>query len=528
GWWATWPAEKINGVMVSDRLYYTLTQGLTKAVLREDLPDTIYPVQRTQEFIDLRDRAVLETDWRSVRYFMPVSAADFEAAVAADRGMEDPIDGFRRLLASTKTYLGAGLIVGENQPDLALVYLEGTDTIGHLLAPYMPPPTLEVDPAKADVFRAAVPKYFEIVDRWIGRYLERYPLSEYALLMVSDHGFKWAEGRPRGLSGTAGPTAPLWHDMDAVFLLAGRGVRSLGRVELEASVYDVAPTVLALLGLPADTSWDGTVLPGSPPASVEPIDYRPLLPPESYTQTGGGPTPLDPEFIAKLKSLGYLGRGARPTQDTTGESSRSKNRDGPEPSGAAANSTGATRGQLNNLASIKLGEKKYEVAERILRQAIVQSPNYPSPHYNLRRMYMETESYDEADRELWLAVGKGLRDTERTIDRAAADYENLGLQERAAGLLSDAIERYPEHEPFWVHLIVVNIRLGKCAEGERLGAQAVIKFPQSAPAHAFYGLAAACDSDLSRARVELERSLELNPDQETLRRTLAELANQIE
>ncbi|MEE8368036.1 MAG: hypothetical protein V3S30_06940, partial [Thermoanaerobaculia bacterium] len=59
-------------------------------------------------------------------------------------------------------------------------------------------------------------------------------------------------------------------------------------------------------------------------------------------------------------------------------------------------------------------------------------------------------------------------------------------------------------------------------------AQAVIKFPQSAPAHAFYGLAAACDSDLSRARVELERSLELNPDQETLRRTLAELANQVE
>ena len=40
------------------------------------------------------------------------------------------------------------------------------------------------------------------------RYLEHYPLSETAVLVVSDHGFKWTEGRPRGLSGTAGPTAP--------------------------------------------------------------------------------------------------------------------------------------------------------------------------------------------------------------------------------------------------------------------------------------------------------------------------------
>ena len=96
----------------------------------------------------------------------------------------------------------------------------------------------------------------------------------------------------------------------------------------------------------------------------------------------------------------------------------------------------ATRGELNNLAVLKINEKEYEEAERLLRQAIELSPEYPSPHYNLRRIYMETERYDDADRELWLAVSKGLRDSERTIDRAAKNYDDLDLQERNVGLLT--------------------------------------------------------------------------------------------
>ena len=183
----------------------------------------------------------------------------------------------------------------------------------------------------------------------------------------------------------------------------------------------------------------------------------------------------------------------------------------------------ATRGELNNLAIIKIGEKQYEEAEALLRQAIAQSPTYPSPHYNLRRIYWETKRYDDADRELWLAVDKGLRDSERTVDRAAADYESMGIPERAVALLEEALERFPEHEPFWVHVMVSSIRLGDCQKGVEVGPMAARKFTSSAPVHAFYGLAAACVGDVATARTELERSLALNPNQETLRRTLSDL-----
>jgi tetratricopeptide (TPR) repeat protein len=529
GWWGSWPAERVNGVMVSDRLYYTLTQGLEKEILREDPPEMIYPPERTEELVGLRNRAVKETDWQAVRYFMSVEEERFEAALAADRGMKDPVDGFRRVLAATRTYLGAGLLLAEEEPDLAMVYLEGTDTVGHLLAPYMPPPTLDVDPAEAEVLVAAVPRYFEIVDRWIGRYLEQYPLSEYAAVLVSDHGFKWSQGRPRGLSATAGPTAPFWHELDAVFLVAGKGVERLGRVERQPSVLDVAPTVAALLGLPPDPGWGDSVLPGCPKPELEPLEYLPLVPPESYRQGEAVAAPVDPEFLAKLRALGYLGGGADEVRVAAGNrgaidaEETASVADSGKPS-AELDSPTVTRAQLNNLAIIKMNEKKYDEAAQLLRRAIRMSPGYPAPHYNLRRLYMETQRYDDADRELWIAVDKGLRDPQRTVDRAAADYENLDMQDRAAALLTEALQRFPEHEPFWVHQMVVRIRLEQCREARDLGAEAARKFPESAPVHAFYGLAAACVGDVSTARTELERSLALNPDQATLRRTLEDLS----
>ena len=522
GWWATWPAERVNGTMVSDRLYYTLQQGVPEEVFHEDPPDLVFPEERAAEFTTLRNRAVTETDWRSVGYFMNIPEAIYDRAVAEDRGMEDPVDGLRRIVSATRTYMGAGMVLAAEQPDLLMVYLEGTDTIGHLLAPYLPPPTLDVDPRDAAVYAQAAPKYFEVVDRWIGRYLEACPLDRYVVLLVSDHGFKWHDERPTHLSGTAGPTAPLWHAEDAVFAIAGPGIEDQGRVVASASVYDVAPTVAALLGIPADPAWRTRLLPGCPTSGVKPVEWAELVPPASYSQSGGGAAPVDPEFIAKLKALGYVGEDGV----SAGEAAAAET-PAPRPTAVAPRPTPqsatATRGQINNLAVIKINEKEYDEAERLLRQAIAMSPEYASPHYNLRRIYMEIEQWERADEQLWIAIDKGLRDSERTLDRAAADYESLRQPERAEALLTRAIVRFPEHEPFYVHLMVVRVRGDRCADALPIGAVATEKFPDSGPVHAFYGLAAACVGDAEVARREIGLSLEINPDQPMLRQAIEQL-----
>ncbi len=210
-WWASWPAERINGTMISDRLYYSLTAGATAERWTTASTGVVAPADRQAQFLALRERAERETGWKAVRYFIDVPEATYDEAEAAGEGWHDPIDGFRRTLIATRLYFGSAVALAGERPDLLMVYIEGTDEIGHIMAPYMPPPTFEVDPARAAVLAASVPRYFQIVDRWIGRLLAACPLEEYAFFVLSDHGFRWGKDRPKRVSGTAGPTAPLWH-----------------------------------------------------------------------------------------------------------------------------------------------------------------------------------------------------------------------------------------------------------------------------------------------------------------------------
>ena len=448
---------------------------------------------------------MVETDWQALRYFMDVTETVFDRAIAEDRGLRDPIDGMRRIVAATRTYMGSGLVLAAEQPDLLMVYVEGTDGIGHVLAPYLDPPTIEVDPVEAAVYAAAVPRYFEVIDRWIGRYLESCPLSNWAVLVVSDHGFKWGKDRPKDLMGMGGATAGLWHAEDASFVIAGAGITPLGRVERWSSVYDLTPTVAALLGIPADVGWRQDLLPGCPPARSEPVKWVPLVPPASYMQRGGGVAPVDPEAIDMLKALGYLSEdGTTSAAAVTPAAVDRPDRSTGLPVTPTPRTSEATIGELNNLGILKANQKQYDESERIFRQLIELDPSYSSPHYNLRRIYFETGQYDRADEELWNAIDKGFRDPERTLDRAAADYEGFNMPERADALLTRAIDYFPEHEPFYVHLMVVRLRNDRCREALPIGAVAVEKFPQSGPAHAFYGLSAACDGQTALAREEID------------------------
>ena len=525
-WWATWPAERLNGVMVSDRLYFSLTQGLAAEAYTAERPEVISPADREQEFRDLRARAVDETDWKAVRYFINISEEDYLAEIEGGEGWENPIDGFRRTLIATRLYFGSALLLAEDQPDLLMVYIEGTDEIGHIMAPFVPPPTLDVPPQRAAVLAASVPRYFRAVDRWIGRLLETCSPKEYTVFVVSDHGFRWGDDRPKGLSGTSGPTAALWHKQPAIYLIAGKDAGRLGRVTEWKSVFDVAPTVAAILGIPPDVGWPGAPLPGSPASDLAPIQYSPLVPPSSYQTSSGGRTQADPELIAKLKALGYLSGGDDTPLISAGEVT-------PIPARVAAKPTATplrvddpqkvTAGQINNLAVIKINQKKYDEAIELLNQLIALRPQAAGPHFNLRRIYMETGRYDEADRELWEAIDRGFRDSERTLDRAAADYEVMEMPERADVLLIRAIETFPDHEPFYVHLMVTRVREGRFTEALPIGEVAVEKFPESGPVHAFYGLAAASAGLVELARRELTLSLEINPEQPVLRQALAEL-----
>ncbi len=500
GWWASWPAEPVNGVLVSDRLFFLLSDAVG-----EGPPGTVvFPPEREPEFRELADRAERETDERVVRALLPVSEEAYRKATAARRGMQDPIDGFRRIMVGTRTYFGAALQAAEAATppaDLTMVYAIGTDEIGHLLAPYVPPPLAGADPAFSQIAEIGVARYFSVVDRWLGRLLGTCPERECAVLVVSDHGFKWGTDRPREFSGTAAATAALWHRPKGIFVLAGKGVARLGSVAEPPSVYDVAPTVAALLGLPTGTEWRGKPLPGCPVPTLQPVDWRTVVPPESYRPAVPAAKP-SAEYIKQLKALGYLETG-----EGTGQGKE------------------ATEGELNNLGLVHLEARRYAEAEKAFRGAIEHNPSYASPHYNRRRLCFETGRYDEADAELWRAVELKLRDPVGAVDRAAGDYEAHGAPERAAALLAEGRRRFPGEARLAVHRLAVLVRLGQCAEAVTEGREAAERFASDARVHAFLGLSAACAGDTATAKRALQRSLELNPNQPEIRQALEALSN---
>ena len=92
-------------------------------------------------------------------------------------------------------------------------------------------------------------------------------------------------------------TEPWNHKLDGIFAAYGADVDHDTETE-HAHLFDVAPTILAALGVPVSDRMDGVVLPHVP--ATEPHSY-PAYDPEERT-TGGD----DDAVQDRLADLGYL------------------------------------------------------------------------------------------------------------------------------------------------------------------------------------------------------------------------------
>jgi len=88
---------------------------------------------------------------------------------------------------------------------------------------------------------------------------------------------------------------------DGILMLLGPGVRPGARIE--ASVYDITPTILYLKGLPVGADMDGKPL---LEALTSPKPVRTALYTRMKHQPGEGHAELDQKKIEELKSLGYI------------------------------------------------------------------------------------------------------------------------------------------------------------------------------------------------------------------------------
>lgn len=312
GWWATWPAEPVQGFLVTDRVAYQLF----KDVVADTASDSRGKSWPATLFDELRPRIVAPgaiTD-REIAGFV-----DLRALGALDDDARERLDALKTVVASTRTYEAIALELLRRSPSgFHAVYNESTDTVAHLFMSFRPP-AQGMDRRLAAAYGGAVDEAYRQADASLGRLLAATGPG-WNVIVLSDHGFRHGENRPSTDPRVGHGPAADWHDRFGVLVLHGPDVRR-GTTVADASVLDLTPTILALYGIPVGDDMDGRVLEEAlEPSFLAAHPVRRVPTHERGTRQAAvvEPTAADDELVAKLQALGYVGGGAAPRTDAPG------------------------------------------------------------------------------------------------------------------------------------------------------------------------------------------------------------------
>jgi predicted AlkP superfamily phosphohydrolase/phosphomutase len=298
GWWVTYPAESINGIVISERALKTrdadLREMLGRPAARAEAARLLHPLEALSMVGDilggLRDTP---------------AEGDGRAAIVRNMRAEDTA------VAHMLTRLRQS-----GQPfDLEMALLRGVDPISHhfwkFFEPDAPVYTAAERPTPDDIRRYGdtIETHYRYVDGLLGE-IDAADRSKHVVMVLSDHGFEAGRQpfRDGELSGTHETKGALY----GVFVASGGPIRQGAAIE-RATILDVAPTVLYLLGLPVAKDLAGRILtdilvPGW--AETHPPRTVPSYPGPAVTlpaaSAGGGGSPVDAELREQLRALGYL------------------------------------------------------------------------------------------------------------------------------------------------------------------------------------------------------------------------------
>jgi tetratricopeptide (TPR) repeat protein len=499
GFWATYPAEAVNGLLVSDRLFTFLYSE------SEPPPGVVNPHDEDAWARETLKRVEQEVNYAELRQFLPSLTEDeYRTAVAAKDPYGHPVGALRRVLVETYVYDRlARDYFARAKPDLTAVYIQGTDTVGHVFAPYAPPRQPSIAPADFDRYSGVAERYFARVDRMLGEYRKLAESAGAVLVLGSDHGFKWAEGRPETLSSVGNATAAKWHTDNGVYLIWGGGTTPGGGHTGSGGVAQITSTLLALAGIPAAANVAGPPLPGAPAAIAPPVDYRPHYTPATVVAAteSAARSKVDQETVDKLRALGYIGAA-----------------------GGGGQAIGTrTGGSFNNEALLLKAQGRTAEAIEAFESALTVDPNLASALWNLSDLlFAERKSLDKSDTLLVRAYANGLPEGRRYLIGRAIGYQRDGRVDRSLKLLTDAATAKADDAEVWLFRGRYRVETGDCVGAVTDFERAVHLDAANAAAYASLGLGQMCAGDRTAAHESFKRSLSLNPDQPKLREMLRE------
>ena len=165
-WWATWPAEPIVGTMVTDRVAYQLFEVQDTSAEGKVHPASAW--ERLEPLLVTAEDVPYEEVQRYIAVDREELARRWESVPAGER-QEDRVNHLRKILATTESYHRIALSLLEEQADLTMVYYEGTDTVGHLFARFLPPRMRGVSAEEVQTVRLGAGRVLRARRRAAGR-----------------------------------------------------------------------------------------------------------------------------------------------------------------------------------------------------------------------------------------------------------------------------------------------------------------------------------------------------------------------
>jgi arylsulfatase A-like enzyme len=319
GYWMTFPVEPIEGVMVAQT---GTPPGSTpehqrKGSLQPGASGQVHPPDYEARAFELAASSQPTAAEREKELFGDTSA--WPAA------MKRLAEHSRWSIAADTAYqqIALDLVSGSHRCDLVVVYLGLPDVLGHRFWRWTYPGDFASPPPQAEVetYGEVLRRAYAQVDRFVGE-MRRAAGTDATVIVTSDHGM--GPFRPKQtvnihddsgeLLRTGGHSAA----RDGFFTAAGRGIAvssrdlpaSFGEVPGEGSVVDLAPTLLALLGLPRGSDMDGFVMTGllEPRfVAAHPLREVPTHTPKDWMASRRFAATGDIDNAARLEQLRGLG-----------------------------------------------------------------------------------------------------------------------------------------------------------------------------------------------------------------------------
>ncbi len=410
GWWATWPPEQVKGTIVSDHTsYHFLFEQGSSAIQESKL--LTYPESAWQQIRRsvVRPHQLALTD---VTPYASIAASEFDEPF----DFNNDISHLKWLLAATTSYTRIALELWQSQqPHLLMAYVEGTDSASHLFGHLFRADGLAGElEEQHQKFGNTVEAMYLYADKIVGQFMQEMD-DDTVLVVLSDHGFDL--GRPHD-----DPTktrdmrrvSEAYHLPEGILYLYGKGIRPHAQLQ-QASILDIAPTILAAGGLPIADDMTGRVLTEAFVSPPEPVHINSYDSAEWRSQDPSAQDEIGDEVMEHLRSLGYIGTSSSSHND-------------------------------RNLAAIHYKAGNFAEAELIYRKLLESDPNNAHLHTSLAGVLGTQGRLMDAETHLLKALDAE-PDGADTYHNLGVVYERRGNRDQSIAAYREALRCAPDYQP---------------------------------------------------------------------------------